>query len=85
MELPQDAQELFDWITQQVEARESRKSGAASRETRANADFRAGLDELEHHLGWSIPRLAAATLSLERVGRIVRDPEGAFVLAERYR
>ena len=85
MELPQDAQELFDWITQQVEARESRKSGAASRETRANAAFRAGLDELEHHLGWSIPRLAAATLSLERVGRIVRDPEGAFVLAERYR
>jgi DNA protecting protein DprA len=85
MELSQDAQELFEWIAQHVSARESRRGGATPGETRANAAFRAGLDELEHHLGWSIPRLAAATLSLERIGRIVRDSEGAFLLAEKYR
>ncbi|MFM1867038.1 MAG: hypothetical protein RL591_446, partial [Planctomycetota bacterium] len=84
-ELSQDAQELFEWIAQHVSARESRRGGATLGETRANAAFRAGLDELEHHLGWSIPRLAAATLSLERIGRIVRDSEGAFLLAEKYR
>ncbi len=39
---------------------------------------RAGLDELEDVLGWSVPRIACATLELE-VGRwIVRDVEGGF-------
>lgn len=40
----------------------------------------AGLDELERVLGWSVPRLARATLELEVAGAIARDAQGAFVL-----
>lgn len=39
---------------------------------------RAGLDELEQSLGWSVPRIACATLELEVGGRIGRLPDGAF-------
>jgi len=39
---------------------------------------RAGLDELEQSLGWTVPRIACATLELEVGGRIGRLPDGAF-------
>ena len=39
---------------------------------------RAGLDELERALEWTVPRIALATLELERAGLAVRDPEGAY-------
>lgn len=44
---------------------------------------RAGLDELEQALDWTVPRLACATLELEVAGRIGRLADGAF--AERAR
>lgn len=44
------------------------------------AERHAGLDELERVLGWTVPRLARATLELEVAGAIRRDAEGAFVL-----
>lgn len=44
------------------------------------AQKRAGLDELELALGWTVPRLATATLQLEIAGVIERDAEGAFRL-----
>jgi DNA processing protein len=44
------------------------------------AERQAGLDELERVLGWSVPRLARATLELEVAGAIARDAQGAFVL-----
>ena len=39
---------------------------------------RAGLDELERVLEWSVPRIACATLELEVAGWIARDAEGAY-------
>lgn len=39
---------------------------------------RAGLDELERTLEWTVPRIALATLELERAGLAARDSEGAF-------
>ena len=44
------------------------------------AEHHAGLDELERVLGWTVPRLARATLELEVAGAIRRDAEGAFIL-----
>lgn len=38
----------------------------------------AGLDELEQGLSLGVPRLAAATLRLERQGLVARDAAGAF-------
>lgn len=84
-ELSHDAQELLDWMGKHEGDRERLRGRSGAGEIGAGAVFRAGLDELEHHLGWSIPRLAAATLALERSGCIVRDRDGAFGLAERCR
>ncbi len=39
---------------------------------------RAGLDELEGELGWSVGRIAVVTLELETSRRVERDREGAF-------
>jgi len=39
---------------------------------------RAGLDELERTLDWTVPRIALATLELERSGLVERDREGAY-------
>jgi len=39
---------------------------------------RAGFDELEQCLEWTVPRIALATLELERAGLAARDAEGAF-------
>jgi DNA processing protein len=39
---------------------------------------RAGLDELERVLAWTVPRIACATLELEVAGWIARDAEGAY-------
>jgi DNA processing protein len=83
--LSQDAQDLLEWMHQETTTRGSNNKRRGECDRHAGVDFRAGLDELEHQLGWSIPRLAAATLSLECAGRITRDPEGAFVLVEKYR
>jgi hypothetical protein len=38
----------------------------------------AKLLELEQSLGWTVPRIACATLELEVGGRIGRLPDGAF-------
>lgn len=84
-ELSHDARELLDWIRQHEGDRARLRGKRDGGDVGAGSTFRAGLDELEHHLGWSIPRLAAATLALERTGRLVRDREGAFGLAERCR
>jgi DNA processing protein len=83
--LSQDAQALLEWMLGETTAQRNNNKRRAGGDQCVGVEFRAGLDELEHHLGWSIPRLAAATLSLECAGRIARDPEGAFVLVERYR
>ena len=39
---------------------------------------RAGLDELERVLAWTVPRIACAVLELEVAGWIARDGDGAF-------
>lgn len=39
---------------------------------------RAGFDELERELEWTVPRIAAAALELELRGMAARDTEGAF-------
>jgi DNA processing protein len=39
---------------------------------------RAGFDELERDLAWTVPRIAGAALELELRGAIARDAEGAF-------
>lgn len=39
---------------------------------------RAGFDELERELGWTVPRIATAALELELRGVVARDSEGAF-------
>jgi DNA processing protein len=41
----------------------------------------AGLDALESLLGWPVPRIAVATLELERRGLLRRDPDGGLVPA----
>ena len=44
---------------------------------------RAGIDELERALAWTIPRIACATLELEVAGEVDRDQQGAFVARRR--
>jgi len=39
---------------------------------------RAGFDELERELAWTVPRIATAALELELRGMVARDAEGAF-------
>ena len=39
---------------------------------------RAGFDELERELAWTVPRIATAALELELRGIVARDAEGAF-------
>jgi DNA protecting protein DprA len=39
---------------------------------------RAGFDELERELEWTVPRIATAALELELRGMVARDAEGAF-------
>lgn len=77
-----------------VRVRAPQKQGEALRSTSAppcsddaravlaaiRAERQAGLDELERVLGWSVPRLARATLELEVAGAIRRNAEGAFIL-----
>ncbi|MFM7261177.1 MAG: DNA-processing protein DprA, partial [bacterium] len=58
-------------------SREVQRTGKRTGE-RTGTRLVAGLDELESTLGWSVPRLAVATLELERRGLIERDATGRF-------
>ncbi len=44
---------------------------------------RAGFDELERELAWTVPRIATAALELELLGLAERDAEGAFRVKSR--